>query len=33
MATSRSWRPSHVLDGPYQAKIEEIVAGLQKLAR
>jgi GNAT superfamily N-acetyltransferase len=24
MATSRSWRPSHVLDGPYPAKLEEI---------
>src|SRR4051812_1711683 len=24
MATSRSWRPSHVLDGPYAARIEEI---------
>jgi GNAT superfamily N-acetyltransferase len=24
MATSRSWRPSHVLDGPYPARIEEI---------
>jgi GNAT superfamily N-acetyltransferase len=24
MATSRSWRPSYVLDGPYPAKIEEI---------
>lgn len=24
MATSRSWRPSHVLDGPYPARLEEI---------
>jgi len=24
MATSRSWRPSHVLDGPYPARMEEI---------
>lgn len=24
MATSRSWRPSHVLDGPYQAAVGEI---------
>ena len=24
MATSRSWRPSHVLDGPYPAKLDEI---------
>jgi GNAT superfamily N-acetyltransferase len=24
MATSRSWRPSHVLDGPYAARLEEI---------
>jgi len=24
MATSRSWRPSHVLDGPYTARVEEI---------
>ena len=24
MATSRSWRPSHVLDGPYAAKLDEI---------
>ncbi len=24
MATSRSWRPSHVLDGPYAATIDEI---------
>ncbi|HEU4997244.1 MAG TPA: GNAT family N-acetyltransferase [Gemmatimonadaceae bacterium] len=24
MATSRSWRPSHVIDGPYPARIEEI---------
>ena len=24
MATSRSWRPSHVLDGPYPARIDEI---------
>ena len=24
MATSRSWRPSHVLDGPYPARLDEI---------
>ena len=24
MATSRSWRPSHVLDGPYPARLEDI---------
>lgn len=24
MATSRSWRPSHVLDGPHPARVEEI---------
>jgi GNAT superfamily N-acetyltransferase len=24
MATSRSWRPSHVLDGPYPARIDDI---------
>ena len=24
MATSRSWRPSHVLDGPHAARLEEI---------
>jgi GNAT superfamily N-acetyltransferase len=24
MATSRSWRPSHVLDGPYAASLDEI---------
>jgi GNAT superfamily N-acetyltransferase len=24
MATSRSWRPSHVLDGPYPASVEDI---------
>ena len=24
MATSRSWRPSHVLDGPYAARLEDI---------
>ncbi|MEX2178211.1 MAG: GNAT family N-acetyltransferase [Gemmatimonadaceae bacterium] len=24
MATSRSWRPSHVLDGPYPARLDEV---------